>query len=248
MPVLVDDGLVFEDAAGPRQATVVNQWLRELPSSGCPAPASWESYARVLRSWMEFIAPFGVQLFGGRRSLKDALSAYAVHRACGPVDARFEVTTWDRHVSVLAVFYRWAVGEGHAEAQPLTYIQARTIYGDQVREQHINLAMRRRPKPHVTIKYLERDFADLFLNALAGLTPDGEEDTGYRGRELARNAAVAHLALASGLRRQEFTHLLVPEIPALLVNTARSSVRWRIRSPMSGHRLAMTTNAGVQRG
>ncbi len=51
MPVLVDDDLAFEDASGPRPATVVNRWLRELPSSGCPAPSSWDSYARVRRSW-----------------------------------------------------------------------------------------------------------------------------------------------------------------------------------------------------
>ncbi|AVH20124.1 site-specific integrase [Nocardia puris] len=215
MPVLVDDDLVFEDATGPRPAAVVNRWLRQLPSSGCRAPASRESYARVLRPWLEFLTERGVRMFDERRRLKEALSAYAVHRACGPLEARFEASTWDRHVSVLAVFYRWAVAEDHADVEPFTYAQARTIYGDQVRQLRVNLAMRRRAKPHVTIKYLEPDFADLFVNGLAGLAPDGTEDTGYRGRELARNAAMGELALATGLRRQEFTYLLVPEIPAV---------------------------------
>lgn len=216
MPVLVDDDLVFEDATGcPRPAAVVNRWLRQLPISGCRAPSSWESYARVLRAWLEFLTEHGVGLFDERRRLKEALSAYAVHRACGPVEARFEASTWDRHVSVLAVFYRWAADEDHAEAEPFTYVQARTIYGNQVRELRVNLAMRRRPKPHVTIKYLEPNFVTLFCQALAGLAPDGAEDTGYHGRELARNAAMGELTLATGLRRQEFTYLLVPEIPAL---------------------------------
>lgn len=175
MPVLVDDDLAFEDASGRRPATAVNRWLRELPSSGCPAPSSWESYARVLRSWMEFIVDYDVDLFDARRPLKDTLSAYAVHRACGPAEVRFEVTTWDRHVNVLSSFYRWAVAEGHAEAEPFTYAQARTLYGDQLRDRQINLAIRRRPKAHVTIKYLERDFEALFLKALAGV------DAGRRG-------------------------------------------------------------------
>ncbi|GAA3837568.1 hypothetical protein GCM10022243_00080 [Saccharothrix violaceirubra] len=131
---------------------------------------------------MEFIVPFGVSLFDERRPLKDAPGAYAVHRACGPVEARFEVTTWDRHVSVLSSFYRWVVAEGYAAAEPFTYAQAKTLYGDQFRDRRINLAIRRRPKAHVTIKYLEEDFEALFLKALAGLTPEGEEDTGYRGR------------------------------------------------------------------
>ncbi|MEW1734414.1 site-specific integrase [Nocardia beijingensis] len=220
--------MVFEDASGARPSTVVNRWLRELPSSGCPAPSSWESYARVLRSWMEFLGEFGVDLFDERRPLKDALSAYAVHRACGPIDARFEVTTWDRHVSVLAAFYRWAVAEGHARAEPFTYAQAKPIYGAQVRDVHKNLAVRRRPKAHVTIKYLERDFEALFLKTLAGLTPNGTEDTRYRGRELARNAAIGGLGLTTGLRRQEFTYLLVPEIPALPPNPSALPIPFRV--------------------
>jgi hypothetical protein len=83
------------------------------------------------------------------------------------------------------------------------------------REVRVNLAVRRRPKPHVTIKYLEPDFTRLFLRGLRGLAPDGEADAGFRGRELARNAAVGELALATGLRLQEFSYLLVYEIPAL---------------------------------
>jgi hypothetical protein len=54
----------------------------------------------------------------------------------------------------------------------------------------VNLAVRGTPKPHVTIKYLEPDFTGLFLNGLRGLAPDGGLDSGYRGRELARNAAL----------------------------------------------------------
>jgi len=42
MPVLVDDDLRFEDDDGVRPSVAVNRWLRELPSSGCPAPRSAE--------------------------------------------------------------------------------------------------------------------------------------------------------------------------------------------------------------
>ena len=61
MPVLVDDDLLFEDGWElPRPSVAVNQWLRELPSSGAPSPKSWEYYARVVREWMEFLAVHGV--------------------------------------------------------------------------------------------------------------------------------------------------------------------------------------------
>jgi site-specific recombinase XerD len=122
MPVLVDDDLGFEDGAtAPRPTTVVNRWLRELPASGCPAPGSWESYARVLLEWMRFLDEHGVALFDSRARLKGALSRYAEHRATGPVEQRFAATTWGRHMSVLSVFYRWAIAENYATAQPFTW-------------------------------------------------------------------------------------------------------------------------------
>lgn len=216
MPVLVDDDLRFEDAPGVlRPAVAVNRWLRELPASGAPSPNTWEAYARVVKAWMEFLTEHGVGLYDSRERLKLGLSRYAEHRATGPLKQRFAATTWGQHMSILSLFYRWAMEEGHAEAEPFTYRTARALFHGTGCEVRRNLAVRRTPKPHVTIKYLEPDFTDLFLNGLRGLAPDGALDTGYRGRELARNAAVGELALATGLRAQEFTHLLTYEIPAL---------------------------------
>ncbi|MEU9031869.1 site-specific integrase [Streptomyces sp. NPDC048383] len=216
MPVLVDDDLRFEDGpAVPRPAAVVNRWLRELPASGAPAPSSWENYARVLKAWTEFLAEHGVGLFDSRERLKAGLSRYAEHRAAGPAEARFAATMWGQHMSILSLFYRWAMAEDYAPAEPFTYRSARALFAGTGREVRVNLAVRRTPKPHVTIKYLEPDFTELFRKGLRGLAHDGSQDTGFHGRELTRNAAIADLALATGLRLQEFTHLLPWEIPAL---------------------------------
>ena len=216
MPVLVDDDLLFEDGPGaPRPAVAVNRWLRELPASGCPAPGSWESYARVVKVWSEFLALHGVSLFGSRERLKAALGKYAGYRAAGPPERRFAATTWGRHMSVLSLFYRWAMDEGYAQAEPFTYRMARALFAGTGRTARVNLAVRRTPKPYVTIKYLEPDFTSLFLNGLRGLAPDGGPDPHYRGRELARNAAIGELALATGMRAQEFSSLLSWEIPPL---------------------------------
>lgn len=216
MPVLVDEDLRFEDGLGaPRPTVAVNRWLRELPASGAPAPSSWENYARAVKEWMEFLTEHGVGLFDSRERLKLGLSRYAEHRAAGPLRQRFAASTWGQHMSILSMFYRWALEEGHAQAEPFTYKVARALFHGTGRQVRVNLAVRRTPKPHVTIKYLEPDFTALFLNGLRGLAPDGVLDTGYRGRELARNAAVGGLALATGLRLQEFTYLLAYEVPAL---------------------------------
>ncbi len=215
MPVLIDDDLLFEDVSGPRPTVAVNRWLRELPTNGCPAPKSWTYYARTVKEWMEFLAEHGVGLFDTRARLKSALGAYAVFRAEGPVKHRFEASTWNQSVGILATLYRWAVDEGHAGAEPFTYKQGAAYFGEQALQVQVNQARRRQPKAHVTVKYLEDDFVALFLNALSGLTPDGRDDPQYRGRELARNAAVTRFALSSGLRSQEFSYLLACEVPPL---------------------------------
>ena len=214
--MLVDDDLRLEDGpAAPRPAVMVNRWLRELPASGAPAPSSWENYARAVKEWAEFLAGHGVGLFDSRERLKSGLSRYAEHRAAGPVTARFAATTWGQHMSILSLFYRWAIAEGYAAAEPFTYRSARALFAGTGRGIRVNLAVRRIPKPHVTIKYLEPDFTELFRKGLRGLAPDGSRDCGFAGRELARNAAIGDLALSTGLRLAEFTHLLPWEIPAL---------------------------------
>jgi integrase len=214
MPVLVDDDLLFEDGPGaPRPAVAVNRWLRELPASGCPAPSSWESCARVVKDWSEFLAMHGVSLFDSRERLKAALGKYAGYRAAGPAERRFAATTWGRHMSVLSLFCRWAMEEGHAQAEPFTYRMAGALFAGTGRTARVNLAVRRTPKPHVRIKYIEPDFTSLFLNGLRGLAADGGPDPHYRGRELARNAAIGELALATGMRAREFSSLLSWEIP-----------------------------------
>nr|WP_244604187.1 site-specific integrase [Mycobacterium attenuatum] len=131
MPFLIDDDLLFEDGpATPRPATVINRWLRLLPASGAPAPSSWENYARAVKEWTEFLAEHGVGLFDSRDRLKAGLSRYAEHRAAGPVSARFAPTTWAQHMSILSLFYRWAIDEGLATAEPFTYRSARAVFAN----------------------------------------------------------------------------------------------------------------------
>ena len=185
---------------------MVNRWLRELPASGAPAPSSWENYARAVKEWAEFLAGHGVGLFDSRERLKSGLSRYAEHRAAGPVTARFAATTWGQHMSILSLFYRWAIAEGYAAAEPFTYRSARALFAGTGREIRVNLAVRRTPKPHVTIKYLEPDFTELFRKGLRGLAPDGSRDSGFAGRHRAPVKARFHFASAHpaafGRRRQ----------------------------------------------
>lgn len=135
---------------------------------------------------------------------------------------RWDGSTWNLHVTALSLFYDWAQDEGWADAGPFIYSTGTRITDGAVWTHRRNHARLRPAKRHAQIKYLEPDFAALLLHALAGLAPDGSPDEKYRGRQLGRNAAVGRLALASGLRRHELTHLLVYELPPL--PTRRSAV------------------------
>jgi integrase len=216
MPVLIDDDLRFEDAPGvPRPTVFVNRWLRELPLNGAPATRTWQNGANCLRDWLAFLQVRGVSPLGDGRDLRAALGMYAEYRLASELKDRWDPSTWNLNMGILSGFYRWAREQGIASAVPFSYRTGRRMAEGVLVEVERNLAKLRTPRPHTTIKYLERDFAELFVRGLAGLGPDGEPDPRYRGREAARNAAMAHMVLSSGLRRQEFTHLTIYEVPPL---------------------------------
>ena len=160
------------------------------PASGCPSPGSWESYARVLKEWAEFLSEHGVGLFGSRGQLKLALGKYAEYRAAGPAERRFAATTWGRHMSVLSLFYRWAIDEGHAQAEPFTY---RTATGAVRRDRPRGPGEPRGP-PHPEAAR-DHQVPGTGLSSACSWTGCGDWDRTaiptrhYRGRELARNAA-----------------------------------------------------------
>jgi hypothetical protein len=196
MSLIFDEDLLFEDGCGLRPSAVVNRWACELPTSKVPSDNSWPSYVRAVREWMEFGAEHGVDLLEDRDRLKALLSAYSVHRARGPLEARFKASTWNQHIAMLGKFYLWAIENGYTTALPFTYDYATGLFEGQMREMKVNQARRRQAKGHVTIKYLEDDFADLFLKGLARLEPDGSECTSG-----ARSAKSPQRTASAGSRR-----------------------------------------------
>jgi hypothetical protein len=58
------------------------------------------------------------------------------------VKGRFAATTWGQHRSILSLFYRWAIDEEYASAEPFTYRSARALFASTGREVKVNLAVR----------------------------------------------------------------------------------------------------------
>lgn len=231
MPVLIDDDLELDDGTAPRPTAVMNRWLRELPVSGAPAPKTWLTYAQVLKTWAEFLACNGISALADKERLREALSLYAEHRLSGPAEVRLSAASWNLAVKTLAAFYRWAESEGHVEAVPFSFAAHSYIRPDGARvEQSRNLAAVRGGKAHSARSYLEPQFVDVVMKALAGNDPEGKRDS-FRGYETGRNAAIIGLALSTGLRAQEFTHLTVYEVPPLPARRTAVPVPLRLAPP-----------------
>lgn len=100
--------------------------LRLRPTENCPAPSSWGTYARILRDWIAAAQLHEIEVFDTRDRLKALLSTYAVDRATGAPKRRLGAVTWNQHMSVLGMFYRWAMAEQHAACPPPAPERART--------------------------------------------------------------------------------------------------------------------------
>ncbi|PAZ16025.1 integrase [Streptomyces sp. SA15] len=233
MPILVDDDLLFADGVSRRPATVVNRWLRDLPNNKVASAGSWWAYGRAVKAWIEHLHVHGIELFDTRVRLKDALSTYAAFHESGPIGERWQATYWNQQVSILSGFYQWAVAEAGVSAVPFTYKQATAAFGGTKTTVMTNLATRRVGKPHVTVRYLEPEFEDLFLKGLGGLGPDGAADMNFHGRELSRNGAGGALALGTGMRRREFSMLLVYELPALPRRPTEVPIEFPVPAPLA---------------
>lgn len=241
MPVLIDDDFLFEDESGQRATRAVNGWLRSLPSSGAPSPNSWRAYALAARDWLVHLRRHQVEVFGVREDLVAALGTYADRRLAGPLDERLGTSSWELQITALSRFYDWATEAGLATAVPFTLAVGKRMVHGRLMEMGRNLARLRRPKPHVTVQYLEADFADLFRYGLAGLGPDGLEDRAFRGRFPGRNAAMGGLVLGTGMRSREFTHLLVHEVPPLPSEPTEVPIPWAVPERSAKGRKFRTT-------
>lgn len=214
-PVGIPDGMPFllNDTAAP--VRTVNRWLRSLPTSGVPAPKSWVAYAGDLKAWVDFLEKRALDVLDDRSALREALAAYHSDRRMGPLARRLDNASWARTISSISSFYKWAESEGLVDGSPFSYrLQAIRGSDGASRVVRRNLAVERRAKRHVSVRWLEQDFLDLFVEVgLAGMLPAGGDDPAFRGQESARNAAAGALAATSGLRAQEFSSLLLWEVP-----------------------------------
>lgn len=199
----------------------LNGWLASLPTRGAHSPATWSGYANDLIAWARFLRRSDLELIDDPDALRDAVSRYRVARLHGSPGENEDfgllgASAWNRAMSAMEDFYQWALESGLVQAKPFRYRTVKIHRGSPEYHSLVqsNLARAKPGARSATIRSLASDWANMFISVgLGGQLPDGAPDPAFRGRMAVRNQALGALVRATGLRRAEFSNLLVWEVP-----------------------------------
>jgi site-specific recombinase XerD len=203
VPAVLKDGSEYDPH--------LTRFLADLPLNGARSRHSLRSYGYDIVVWLRFLEARGKALWQADR---DDVDAY--HRARRREDAthRISAASWNRAIAALDKLYRWATEEGLVAQSPFTYrdVWRRLPSGGRAIVITRNQAYERAAK-RADVKFIAIEDYRCFRDVgLRGLAPDGAERPGARNRNGTRNALFADLLIATGLRLEEASSLLVVEI------------------------------------
>jgi site-specific recombinase XerD len=150
-----------------------------------------------------------------REATEDDRRAFE-HWRCRDEDGPLvEASTWDREVSSVNGFYRWAVRSGHCQSSPIVQRRTRPHPRNHGAVGELETAAERRPDVHrEQVKWLPpRMYLAWRDVGLRGYRPDGLPDQSFRGVCTARNAVYADTMVRTGLRLEEQSSLTLYELP-----------------------------------
>jgi site-specific recombinase XerD len=187
---------VFLDESTMRPVEPLCSWFRHLAYEDKDAKTLRE-YAYIVRRFVGFLES------RGRGLLEAAESDFTAYRAMRTrlQDKPVGDATWGKEAQLLNQLYRWMVEYGHLRYRPMRL----------TRRGHNPLAPRLRRGMdirHMTLAQY-RYFRDV---GLAGQSPMAEAGVQFRGRAPLRNRAAADLGLCTGMRPQEWSTVLLPEL------------------------------------
>jgi site-specific recombinase XerD len=174
-------------------------WFRVLAYEN-KQPETMRASAYVVRRLAKFLAERGTDLL----SVTEA-DLVAYRRARTELDERpVDEATWEREAVVINRFYAHLLKQGLVQRRPFRMTSA----GSRQRSV-LQSGMRREMQVrHMTVEqYLY--FRDV---GLGGQLPDGSVSESFRGWAPHRSRAALELALLTGMRLQEWSTLLLPEL------------------------------------
>ena len=193
----------------------LDRFFLDLPLNGVRSAHSLRAYGYDIAVWVRFLdAACRKTVWAATHSDVDAFHRARRREGAG---ARISAASWNRSIAALEKLYQWAVSEGLVASSPFAHrdVRRRANAGGRGRTVARNDALERCAKrSDVRFVSLEdyRRFRDV---GIRGLAPDGMERSGARDRNGLRNALFAELLVVTGLRLEEASSLLAPEVVAL---------------------------------
>jgi site-specific recombinase XerD len=163
-------------------------------TTGTPRPCE---YAYIVRRFVHFLQSPGRDLLDATRI---GLPAYRVMRT-QLQDRPVGDAAWAKEAQLLNQLYRWLVEQGHLRHRPLRMTRrGRNPLTPRVRR---GVDIR-----HMTLEQY-RYFRDV---GLGGQLPNSQASNVFRGRAPICNRAAAELAWSTGMRPEEWSTVLLPEL------------------------------------
>jgi hypothetical protein len=188
--------LVFLDEASMRPVEPLCSWFRQLVYEEKDAKTLRE-YAYVVRRFVHFLES------RGRGPLEVIESDFTAYRALRTrlQDKLVGDAMWGKEAQLLNQLYQWMFDYGHLRHRPIRLTRrGRNPLAPRLR--------RRMDIRHMTLAQY-RYFRDV---GLGGQLPNSQAIAGFRGRAPLRNRAAADLGLSTGMRPEEWSTVLLPEL------------------------------------
>jgi site-specific recombinase XerD len=187
---------VLLDGETMRPVEPLCSWFRHLSYDDKDAKTMRE-YAYIVRRFVHFLQSRGRGLLDATES---DFTAYRMMRT-QQQDKPIGDAAWAKEAQLLNQLYRWLVENGHLQHRPLRI----TRKGRNPLAQRLRRGMDIR---HMTLAQY-RHFRDV---GLGGQLPNSSANNAFRGRAPIRNRAAADLALSTGMRPEEWSTVLLPEL------------------------------------
>ncbi|MGV4923833.1 hypothetical protein K2224_00605 [Streptomyces sp. BHT-5-2] len=189
---VIPDGMPIVLGSDMRPVEPLSSWFRHLAYLGRTA-GTMRSYAYVVLRLADYLASRQTDLLAAGEVDLLAYRRQRLDVQAAPLDQ----VTWDREASTANGMFAWLTEAGHRSHGPLRMPKA---YGS-----GMSHGMR--------VRHLALDQYLFFRDVgLGGQCPDGEVDVAFRGGFPHRNRAAAELALMTGMRKREWSTVLLPEL------------------------------------
>ncbi|WP_299540734.1 site-specific integrase [uncultured Streptomyces sp.] len=185
-PILLDEAM--------RPVEPVSSWFRSLALDRRDAK-TMRSYAYTVLMLLHFLLARGADLLSATEIDIREFRLWRQDHAEEVVDD----VSWDRDWAAIESLYRYLILSGEVAARPWRSVPRGSLSSG--------------IRPDLRVRHMELD-QYLYLRdvGFGGLTPDAGLDMSFRGWCPHRNRAACELALMTGMRIQEWSTLLLPEV------------------------------------